>query len=341
MRVLVVGAGAVGQVYARHLQLGGAEITFYVREKYRAEVARGFDMYPLNRKAKLRTEPVRFDGVTAITAPGEIRAPYDQVWITVSSPALRGAWLPELVAATGPDATYVVLQPGLDDRKIVEAAGVVSARIVVGLISMISYHAPLPGETRFPKPGMAYYLPPSPSLFTGERADAVVAALRAGQQPAKRHKDAQLASLLPGSIMMAYLVGLEASGWSFRALFRGPYAKLAARGSREAVAALAAAHGRRVPLGLRLLARRTTLRLGLWFGVKIVPLDLETYLRVHFTKVGDQTREFMASYVALCEREGLPAEALRELIAALGDAGRESAASSATRPVPAPAGGAT
>ena len=57
-KVLIVGAGAVGQVYARHAQLGGAEVTFFVRDKYREEVSRGFDMYPLNRRG---TEPVRFE----------------------------------------------------------------------------------------------------------------------------------------------------------------------------------------------------------------------------------------------------------------------------------------
>ncbi|HTJ46743.1 MAG TPA: 2-dehydropantoate 2-reductase N-terminal domain-containing protein, partial [Kofleriaceae bacterium] len=60
MRVLVVGAGAVGQVYARHAQQGGADVTFFVREKYRDEVARGLDLYPLNKRKKPPMAPVRF-----------------------------------------------------------------------------------------------------------------------------------------------------------------------------------------------------------------------------------------------------------------------------------------
>ena len=44
-RVLVVGAGAVGQVYGRHARQGGADVTFFVREKYRDTVSRGFDIY--------------------------------------------------------------------------------------------------------------------------------------------------------------------------------------------------------------------------------------------------------------------------------------------------------
>src|SRR4051812_422800 len=112
-RVLVVGAGAVGQVYARHAQLGGADVTVFVRDKYRDDAMRGFDLYPLNRRRK--TEPVRFDGFSVVTTPGEVEARgFDIVILTVSSPALRGAWLGDLVRATG-NATIVALQPGHDD----------------------------------------------------------------------------------------------------------------------------------------------------------------------------------------------------------------------------------
>jgi len=321
MRVVVVGAGAVGQVYGRHLQLGGADVTFLVRDKYRAEAAAGFELYPLNRRDK--TVPVRFDGFGVATDPRELAQPVDQVWLGVSSPALGGAWLRAPAAAT-PDATYVVLQPGLDDRLVVERAGVAAERIVAGMISLISYHAPLPGETRFAKPGMAYWFPPrAPSLFSGPRADAVVAALRAGKQPAKRHRDAAQAAMFPSAIMMPYLVALEASGWSTRALLQGPLAHLAARAAREAMGVVGAAHSTRVPLLSRLAARKTILRTGLWFARKIIPLPLDIYLEQHFTKVGDQTREMMARYIALGADADQPVDALRELIAspALGESG--------------------
>ena len=80
-RVLVVGAGAVGQVYARHAQQGGAEVTFFVRDKYRNEVARGLDLYPLNRGQRHRTEPVRFEGFEVVSRTDEVAAQrFDQVY---------------------------------------------------------------------------------------------------------------------------------------------------------------------------------------------------------------------------------------------------------------------
>jgi 2-dehydropantoate 2-reductase len=317
-QVLVIGAGAVGQVYARHAQHGGAGVTFFVREKYRDEVARGLDLYPLNRGRRRRTEPVRFEGFSVVSRTDEVAARrFDQVYVTVSSPALRGPWLADLIAATG-DATIVALQPGREDRDTIIAAGASADRLVSGMITLISYAAPLPGETRFAKPGMAYWFPPmSPAPFSGpaERTAAVIALMRKGRLPAKRHQDVPRSVAFPSAILMAYLVALENAGWSFRTLLRD-HVQLGARGAREAIAIVGHGEGR-PPLGARIIARPGVLRLGLWLGRRVVPLPLEIYLKAHFTKVGDQTRDFMAGYIARGKQIGLPVTALEQLMATL------------------------
>ena len=43
------------------------------------------------------------------------------------------------------------------------------------------------------------------------------------------------------------------------------------------------------------------------------PLDLETYMRVHFTKVGDQMHLGLRTYIENAGRYGIAADALREL----------------------------
>jgi len=317
-RVLVVGAGAVGQVYARHAQQGGAEVTFFVRDKYRDEIARGLDLYPLNRGRRHRTEPVRFDGFSVVSRPDEVAARrFDQVYLTVSSPALQGPWLAELIAAAG-DATLVSLQPGRDDRETIFAAGAPADRLVSGIITLISYAAPLPGETRFPRPGMAYWFPPmSPAPFSGpeERTSAVVALLRKGRLPAKRGHDAPRAVAFPTALLMTFLVALENAGWSFRTLAHG-HIQRGTRGAREALAIVGHREGR-PPLAIRLAARPGILRMALWFAARAVPLPLPTYLKEHFTKVGDQTREFMVRYIARGKEAGLPVASLEELMATL------------------------
>ncbi len=315
LRVLVVGAGSVGQVFARHYQLGGAAVTFFVREKYRAEVARGFDMYPLNRRAGRRGEAVRFDGFDVVTRVDEVAGRgFDQVMITVASPALRGPWLAELIAAAG-DATIVALQPGLDDRGLLVAAGADERRLVQGLISLISYHAPLPGETRFARPGMAYWFPPmGPSPFSGpaDRVAAVVGALKAGRLPAKRHKDVGKMAGFPTAVMMPYLVALELGGWTVRGAVKSDKLALGGRGAREAIAVVRARLGK-PPFGIGFLARPRVLRAGLWLAKPLIPLPLEIYLQEHFTKVGEQTREFLDGYVEKGQAAGLQVSALQQL----------------------------
>jgi ketopantoate reductase len=317
MRALVVGAGAVGQPYGRHLHLGGAEVTFLVKPRHARELEGGMSLYPLNDR-RHRTIPVRFREYELVTSAREVAASrWDQVYLTVSSTALRGDWLPELLAAVG-DATIIALQPGLDDRALI-LRHLPEERLVAGLISLISYAAPLPGETRFPEPGVATWFPPlAPSPFSGPspRVDAVVAALRAGGFPARRHPDVGKLSGFPSALMMPYLVALEASGWTFAGLRAGGHLATAARAAREAMAAVATRHGRR-PALLALAARPLVVRSGLWLGRLVVPLDLETYLRVHFLKVGDQTRMMMDRYVELAHEHGLEAGALEELRAAV------------------------
>jgi 2-dehydropantoate 2-reductase len=313
MRALVVGAGAVGQVFGYHLHLGGADVSFLVKPKYAGECRAGFTLYPLNDRRR-RLEPRRFTGAGVVTTDEEVAASrWDQVFLTVSSTALRGPWLPGLARAAG-DATVVSLQPGIEDRTHV-LQYVPEDRLVSGLISLIAYAAPLPGETRFPEPGMAYWFPPlSPSPFSGPRArvDAVVAALRAGGQPAKRHPDVPGLAGFPSAIMMPYLVALEAGGWTFDRL--GQHAPTAARAAREAVDIVAARPeaGRRPPL-IGLAVRPFVVRAGLWLGRKVIPLDLETYLREHFIKVGDQTRLMMSQYIDHARSRGLPSAALESL----------------------------
>jgi ketopantoate reductase len=318
-RVLVVGAGSVGQVYARHYQLGGAEVTFFVREKYKAEVARGFEMYPLNQRAARKGASVRFDRFDVITSAGEVAArTFDQVMITVASPALRGPWLAELVTAAR-DATIVALQPGLDDRALYLAAGATEDRLVQGLISLISYNAPLPGETRFPKPGMAYWFPPAgPSPFSGPpaRRDAVIAALKRGGLPAKKHADVGRTAGFPTAVMMPYLVALELGGWTVGGAARSGKLALGGRGAREAIA-IVRAHLGKPPFGIGTLARPTVLRAGVFLARPFIPLPLEIYLEEHLTKVGDQTREFLDGYVTKGKAAGLPTASLEELASEL------------------------
>ncbi|HUJ60552.1 MAG TPA: 2-dehydropantoate 2-reductase N-terminal domain-containing protein [Kofleriaceae bacterium] len=309
MRALIVGAGAVGQVFGYHLARGGADVTFLVKPKYVDECRRGFTLFPLDESG----HPAhRFEGADVVTEPD---GAWDQIYLTVSSTALRaGTWLAELARATG-DATIVKLQPGLADREHVVACGVAPARIVDGTINFLSYHAPLPGETRFAEPGMAYWLFPGKAPFSGEdaRVRAVVDALVAGELPARVVPDVARTSAFPSAILGMFVAALEAAGWSFAAMRARGLTTLGAHAARDAIAVVGRELGVRPPLAMRLAAHPLMFRALLRVAPRVTPVDLETYLRVHFTKVGDQMHEGMALYLDRARRDGLAVPALEQL----------------------------
>lgn len=311
MKVLLVGAGAVGQVYGRHLQLGGADITFFVKEKYAAECRAGLTVYPL--KNKRDRDPVAFTDFGVVTTPEEVAGQsWDQLWLCISATALRGQWFDDLLKACG-DVTLVTLQPGLKEAEWLAERHPVE-KTVSGVIAFISYQAPLKGET-VPTPGVAYTFPPmSPSPFSGPSAlvDPLVAALKRGGCPAKTHSDAAAWGANPTAVMMPTLAALESAGWKFAGLSRSENLPLATAASREAMA-IAAAHRKKGPPFTRNFIRPWLIKLILWLGPKLMPFDLETYIEYHFTKVGDQTRYIMTSYIELGQAVSLPTGSLQAL----------------------------
>jgi 2-dehydropantoate 2-reductase len=314
MRVLIVGAGAVGQVYGRHLALGGADVHYYVREKYADEIRRGLAFYPLNRSNPRRgpeREPIAADHVlTSMEALGRIT--WDQVYLCMSSAGLRGQWIADLAARVG-KATIVSLQPNVDDRKYV-LQHFPDEQVVSSMITLISYHAPLPGE-EVPEPGMAYWFPPlapAPASGAALRVDEVVRAFRAGGLPAKKDRDVPSKVAFPSTILMTLLTALESVGWAFPDLLSGKLLRLTREATREAIAITSRQLGRRGPIFLTALLRTVPLRVLLWLG-RFAPLDLKTYLREHFTKVADQTRLAMKTYVEQGRSLGLSTVALEGL----------------------------
>jgi 2-dehydropantoate 2-reductase len=314
VRALVVGAGAVGQVYGYHLARGAAEVSFLVKPSHAAEVAGGLTLYPLNRSRRRRTEPVGFTDFRVLTEVEAVaRERWDQVYLTMSSTALRaGGWFAALAAAVG-SATVVLLQPGPDDRDFVRGR-VPDEQIVQGIITVVSYRAPLPGETRFGAPGVAYWFPPlASSPMSGARRQAVQSALRAGGLPARRHRDVGATAAFPTALLMPLLAVLEQAGWAFRALREPGRLKLATRAAGQALAVMARHRGRPAPWALHLVNRAFVVGAVLTLAPLLMPLDVETYLRVHFTKVGDQTRDFLRTYLSIGRSAGLPTDALAQL----------------------------
>lgn len=313
MNILVVGAGAVGQVYALHLARAGHRVSFFVKEKYAAQLRDGL---VLQRLARWRTVAEKLDGYGIVTSPAEVAAGrWDQVWLALSSDALRGELAGSVLAAVG-TATVVCLQPDIGDAERVRRR-VPPAQVVQGMIPFISFQSPLPGCEG--PAGMAYYLPPlSTTLLAGEpsRADAVCAALRAGGLRGKRVADFARATAATTAMFQCLIATLESNGWDLSGLPRSAVLPRGLAAAREALAAVSAETGA-TTLPMRPLLHPLPWRLAMPLVPAVFPFDIEVYLQYHFSKVGVQTRLMLDSYIALCEQHALPSSALRELRAGL------------------------
>lgn len=313
MKALVVGAGAVGQVYGLHLQRGGATVGVFVKDKHLAAAQAGFTLHPVRRAGtNFAPDSVLCDA----QAVGE-HGPWDQVWLCMSSPALR-AWpaVGEVLSAAGPDATVICLQPGIEDMDFVADKLGGDERLVQGLITMISWHAPLPGQQVDP-PGVAFWLPPGaapPFAGAPARAKAVAESLAAGGYAARARKDIRGQSAFGSATLLPLMAGLELAGWTFSGLRAGRWLTVACRAGRQAHPIAAARLGRRGGgLLLRLLLQPWVLGLVSRIAPIVTPFPLEIYLREHFTKVGDQTRDHLDRYLQLAGDRRLRCDALAEL----------------------------
>ena len=307
MRVLMVGAGAVGQVYGWHLGMGGAEVHVLVKPAYADAARGGFVLYPPKT-----TTPTRWTPRGVLSRPAEVAAgTWDQVWLAIPSTALRGEWLPELVAHMG-GATLVSLLPGLRDRDVL-AALVPDERLVVGLIAFSAWHAPLGGEP-LPEPGTAWWHPPlTPSVFEGPAAPvtALLAALRGGGCPAVKGAATEAAAR-GSSFLTPVVAAMECAGWTFSGLRGQRWCTLAASAAREALA-VSCAH-LDTPRGPAALAMTpAVVRLATRVVPLVAPMDFEAFLRVHFGKVGGQTQLALDTWVEEGDRRQLPVAHLREL----------------------------
>ena len=310
-RVAIVGGGAVGQVYGLHMLAAGAEVTYFVRERYVAELEAGVPLYRLPSRSPQALRPTHVQHDVEALADG-----YDQVWLCVPTNALTSGALDGALAAVAraPKTSLVCMLPGMQVRALLDQH-LPREQVVDGLIGMIAYQAPLPGENVDP-PGVAYVLPRlSPSKFSGAtptRVRAVSDLLRRGGCPAGVVADARVSLAFSSCLMMPMVVALEGAGWRMASLRKGDWLTLAAGAAREALTLVGAELGVPAPW-FRPLLRRPLFSLISYGATWLAPFDAELYLRYHFTKVGEQTRLMLRGYLDSAAERRLPAAHIGEL----------------------------
>lgn len=307
MRVLVVGDGALGQVFGMRLGFGGASVSYLVKPRRTGWADTGRTLYQLRWLGKPVTQQLRPEEVYDLIPDGT----WDMVWLCVSSTALRGSWLSDLRNAIG-GATVVSIGQDLHDRRVLEEFWP-AEQIVQVVPSLFAYSAPLAGEV--PAPGIAYWVPIGSTLEVlgagadRTRSEAAVTVLRAGGLRARLTTRAGAAEGI-AALTVPYIAALEVASWSLPTLRSevGP----AAEASAEASAIVAAQTGvrqRRAP--------KSVVKMALRLLPVLTPFDLARYLEAHFIKVADQTRLMLDNWIAEGEARELPVTRLRELRSSL------------------------
>ena len=315
---LIVGAGAVGQVYGHYLQRGGASVSYFVKEQYKEECEKGFTLYRSRRSGLGHSEYFKADAI--YTEFSELKdCEFDQVWLTVPSTALRGDCLPKLKAVIG-DATVVMLQPDLDDRDFVMSV-FPPEQVVCGIVNFISYQTPLPDlpdhHPDADKHGVAYMLMPMMTAeFSGspERVPDVAEAMASGRFNVKVEKDATRAYADRSAWMIPLVASLELENWSFKRLqLSSTSLDLAVDAAKEALHIVAAKFGKR---------QNWTERLFSLFWVKMAlplirflsPMDAESFVKFHFMKTAPQTRLMLRTFIDEGHKLGQPTAHLESLL---------------------------
>ena len=316
VRVLIVGAGAVGQVYGHFMQRGGASVSFLVKEKYKASCEQGFTLFRSRRGGLGKGEFYQADAI--YTRYEEVaKEAFDHVWLAMSSNDLRGEWLSELKEAIG-DTTLVMLQPDLDDRDYV-LRYFPESQLVYGMINFISYQTPLPDlPSHHPdaeKQGVAYLMLPMMSAeFSGnpERLPAVMESLSLGRFPVKAQQNVPRLYADRSAWMIPLVAMLEVENWSIKRLLSSGSLDLAVEGARQALAIVAAKFQR--PLNWTERGFSLTLVKVLLPLVRFLsPMDAESFIKFQFKKTAPQTRFMLDHFIDQGEHLGMNVTALKSL----------------------------
>lgn len=312
MNALVIGAGAIGQVFGHYLQNGGSRVTFFARRERAQRIKNGLVLYHLNRRNS-RRRPIHFESFEVFSEYLGIEdQEWDQVYFCIPSDALSENLLEQVSRRSG-EATIIKLQPGLGDRRIY-MRHFEESRLVSGMISFMSYAAPLPKE-KVVRPGIAYWLPPLLSTpFSGSknRVKAVVKALNDGGLRARVHGDVESLLGFALAVQAPLTAGLECSYWSIKEYRASPMLKVVCRSIKEATA-IASKTLQSDPPKIMKVLNCSFIRLGLSFVPRRYPFNMEQYLGAHYKKLHDQSCKHLDDYIEQGAKMGLPYDSLLEL----------------------------
>lgn len=304
-RILIIGSGAVGAVYGHHLVKAGCQVNFLVRDRQSPNSSMPRPLHRYRFVGKPVTEQQHLRVLT------QAHRHWDQVWLTLPSDALYSDWLAEQLAVFDDHTPLISWTPDFRDQAQLQQLW--RGPLQRGLIGLISFHTPLPQQST-PESGFGYLLPPRSAMLDNSPAGRQAAALlRAGGLPSTVMKDLDWFAARSTALMITAISALELADWSLAKLAHSHWLSEASRAAREATAISAAFLGHR---GSNHVPGPLLLRALMALAPRVMPFDLESYLRYHFSKVSKQTRLMLDHWRDEGQHRALPTTALEKLRAA-------------------------
>lgn len=314
MKVLIVGAGAVGQAYGVHLDQGGADVTFYIKAKYLANLRQGLTLFPLNTNRN--PAPVIWKHFNVISEMSDVAGTcWDVIILTLPSNALYTPWLEEFARAVNSKTLIVTLQPGHNDR-LELLKYFPENNLIPGVITLISFETPIDPNGPQEK-GIAYWFPPSTKGFFDGDAPAVkdlIKTLNRGGFPAAKKELLNNPGLVyfGSTFLNVFIRNLEKRQWKLDAFKDAQVASVLKDSTLEAFEIIARKYSITKPFFHHLIGKKFYV-VAIYLSKKLMPFELEKYLQAHFTKVAPQMHKNYSDLIKEGEDQGLPIKALLKL----------------------------
>jgi len=317
MKVLIVGCGAVGQVFGLYLQNSGVELGCYEKPAT-AEMLNhalehgGLPLFQIRSRGQA-PRAHHLEIYKVLTDISECRRfEPDLIWFTVPSTAYYSDWFRQFLLEVPSERVACFAPEGA--RPEFFLAGF-KDRVVFGGITFMAWQGDLDGGGGEPN-AVNFWIPPIGIPLVGDKTacrDIGELLKNAGFRVTVGKADSpQQASVT--AVMTAFVTGYELSGWSLRLFQKGPWLKRAARASRQAVFSQIGQPGIFTKFLLGMLCSSTTFFLIALLLPLLFPFDIEKYLKFHYHKTREQTITLLNVFIKDGEKKNLPVQYIQMLL---------------------------
>jgi len=321
MKVLIVGCGAVGQVYGLALQNAGVTLGFLdqpatVEKLVQKREKGGLLLFQIPNKRHEDPIPHRIKDYQVVTSMEESRQfEPDQIWFTTPSQVYYSDWFRTFLQQVPSKRVVCFVPEGNRPEFLIDQIG---DRVIFGGTTFMAWQGDLEGGGGMPD-GINFWRSPLGIPLSGSQ-DACMEVAKLLKQAGFKvmlEKPGSHAQVAVTAVMTAFVAGLELAEWSLSKYRKSPWHRVAAGACREAV------NGQLKKPGLftRFLLRSSVLTACFSLTARIMPMlfpfDVEKYLKFHYTKTHKQSLLLLDLFLKDSSKCGIPITNIQKLLEGL------------------------